>query len=259
MRATTAALPELWHFTFSMYPEKARWALDYKRIPHRRRTLLPGPHALQLLPRFGQKSMPVLRDGDVLTRDSAGVIDHLERRYPQPPLYPDDPAERRRALEMQRWLDRDVGPQVRRAAFHELLPHARYMADLWSAELAPAGRKLYAALFPLLVRPVMKLDMQVTARGAERGLASTREALDFVARESAATGYLVGQRFTVADLTAASVLFLTDFCPQYPLALPKPYPAGLQSWLSRWSGHPGTAYVRRMYRQHRGVSSSVKP
>ena len=29
--------PVLWHFPISHYNEKARWALDWKRIPHVRR------------------------------------------------------------------------------------------------------------------------------------------------------------------------------------------------------------------------------
>src|SRR5262249_52307823 len=37
--------PELWQILVSMYPEKARWALDCKRVPHIRYSLLPGPHA----------------------------------------------------------------------------------------------------------------------------------------------------------------------------------------------------------------------
>jgi hypothetical protein len=31
--------PSLWHIPFSHYSEKVRWALDYKRVAHRRRVL----------------------------------------------------------------------------------------------------------------------------------------------------------------------------------------------------------------------------
>ena len=36
--------PVLWHLKVSHYNEKARWALDYKRVPHVRRALMPGLH-----------------------------------------------------------------------------------------------------------------------------------------------------------------------------------------------------------------------
>jgi len=40
------APPALWHFPISHFNEKARWALDWKRIPHVRRAL-----ALSYVPR----------------------------------------------------------------------------------------------------------------------------------------------------------------------------------------------------------------
>jgi hypothetical protein len=40
----TPAAVELLQFRHSPYNEKVRWALDLKRVPHRRRSLLPGPH-----------------------------------------------------------------------------------------------------------------------------------------------------------------------------------------------------------------------
>src|SRR4051812_43686025 len=37
--------PTLWHISVSHYSEKARWALDHKQLPHRRRAVsIPGLH-----------------------------------------------------------------------------------------------------------------------------------------------------------------------------------------------------------------------
>jgi glutathione S-transferase len=36
--------PELLQFPYSNFNEKARWAFDWKGVPHRRTNLLPGPH-----------------------------------------------------------------------------------------------------------------------------------------------------------------------------------------------------------------------
>ncbi|MFT4046122.1 MAG: hypothetical protein QM661_05430 [Solimonas sp.] len=71
------------------------------------------------------------------------------------------------------------------------------------------------------------------------------------------TGYLVGDRFSIADLTAAVILFPTCLPPEYPVAVPEPRPAGWQRWLGRWRDHAGCDYVRRMYREHRGVSAAI--
>jgi glutathione S-transferase len=249
--------PELWQIRFSMYPEKARWALDYKHVPHIRHSLLPGPHAVQLIPRFGQKAMPILRHGGRVLKGSAAVLDYLERAWPDPPLYPAEPAQRERALEIQKWFDDEIGPAVRRATFHEVLPHTEYTARRFATGFPEWQQKLYVRAFPG-VRMVMALDMQISAAGAEAGCARTREALDFVAQHSAQTGYLVGDCFSIADLTAATVLFPACLPPEYPVLVPEPRPAGWQHWLQRWQGHAGCDYVRRIYREHRGVSAAVE-
>ena len=54
---------ELHQFPFSHYNEKARWALDWKGVPHVRRSYLPGPHMLPVYRLSGQRSVPVLRAG----------------------------------------------------------------------------------------------------------------------------------------------------------------------------------------------------
>src|SRR3954462_5570253 len=91
--------PVLWHLKVSHYNEKARWALDYKRLPHVRRAALPGRHTKIARGMGAGRTFPVLMlDGQALG-DSTLIIEALERRYPEPPLYP-DAEDRRRALEI---------------------------------------------------------------------------------------------------------------------------------------------------------------
>ncbi|TMA79477.1 MAG: glutathione S-transferase family protein, partial [Deltaproteobacteria bacterium] len=94
-------LPVLWHFTISHFNEKVRWALDFKRVPHLRRALLPGSHFLKIWRMTGQTALPVLvLDGRPI-HDSTRIIAALERAHPEPPLYPRNEPERRRALELE--------------------------------------------------------------------------------------------------------------------------------------------------------------
>ncbi len=242
---------ELWQFNFSMYPEMVRWALEHKGLAYRCHDLLPGPHVLQLLPRFGQKTVPILRDGAQVFKQSAAILEHLEARYPQHPLLPEHPQSRAQSWALARRFADDYGAWVRLAGFHDLLPHATCMARLWSQPFSPLVRAAYTASFPLLVRPVMRADMGITAARAAIGRERTREALDLVAECTRTRDYLVGERFGLADLVAASVLFLTVFAPEYPARIPHPYPSGLQRWLDCWRDHPGSAWVRRIYGLHR--------
>src|SRR5256885_3367789 len=161
------APPVLWQFRFSHFNEKARWALDWKGIAHVRRSLLPGFHVPRVLWMTGQKSVPVLvLDGETI-HDSTRIIERLERLRPEPALYPTDDAERRRALALEDFFDEELGPHVRRALFHELLPETEFAAAAFTLGFGPGTRRLYRALFPAL-RVVMRADMKIDDAGAAR-------------------------------------------------------------------------------------------
>lgn len=247
---------DLLQFRFSHYNEKARWALDYKGVPHRRRSYLPGLHIPPVLLASRQRQVPVLLDGERVIPGSAAIVAHLEERQPEPALYPADPAERARALEIQRWFDDEVGAIVRTAFFYEVLPDGVYAASLFTGGTGAATRAVYRALFPG-IRAVMRRDMNLTAEAAAAGLARGREAFDFVAREAGPSGYLVGDRFTIADLAAAALLSPGVLPAEFPYLPPEPRGARLTSWLGRWTDHPGAAWVREIYRRHRGSSAET--
>ncbi len=83
--------PELWQFTSSHFNEKARWALDFKHVPHIRHSLIPGFHVPVVKRMTGKTHVPVLKLNGVAISDSSRIIEALERTYPEPALYPTDP------------------------------------------------------------------------------------------------------------------------------------------------------------------------
>jgi glutathione S-transferase len=53
----------------------------------------------------GQGLVPVLLDGDEVVVDSMEIVRHLERRSPEPPLYPADPARPEEMLVFIDWFN----------------------------------------------------------------------------------------------------------------------------------------------------------
>ncbi len=253
--AAANGVPVLWQFKLSHFNEKVRWALDWKRIGHERRSLLPGPHVPVVLWLTGQKSVPVLQlDGRAIP-DSTRIIAELERRWPAPSLYPADEASRRRALELEEYFDDEIGVHLRRVLFHVVLPDAGFTADLVTPGFGPLTKALYRALFPL-TRAVMRIDMGIDDAGAARSLARFDAALDRLEREIRPSGHLVGDEFTVADLTAAALLSPLTFPPEYPYPTPPLTPAALE-FQARYARRPGFEWARDMYRRHRGRSAEI--
>ncbi len=251
-----SALPVLWQFRQSHYNEKARWALDWKGIRHVRRSLLPGLHIPRVLWMTGQKSLPVLvLDGHAIA-DSTRIIAELEALQPDPALYPADPAQRRRALELEEFFDEELGPHIRRSLFHDLLPDTDYAAALVATDFPPLARRAYRAVFPA-IRVVMRLDMRIDADGAAHGREQVVAALDRIEAELQPSGFLVGDRFSVADLTAAALLSPLLVAPEYPYAFPGPLPEPAASFRASLAARRAFTWARDMYRRHRGRSAEI--
>jgi glutathione S-transferase len=256
-RACTAMseLPTLWHFRISHFNEKVRWGLDWKRLPHRRRAVLPGPHIPVIWWHTGQKQVPVLRlDGTTIV-DSTRILAALEIHAPEPPLYPSAPAARTRALALEEYFDEELGPHIRRAFFHEVLQDAPVALATLTVDEPWLTRRLYGLAFPL-VRTVMRADMGIDAARSAESRACVEAALDRVAAELQPSGYLVGDRFSVADRTAAALLAPLVRAPEFPYALPPLVPA-LAAWRARLATHPAFEWAEAMYHRHRGVSAEV--
>ncbi len=54
----------------------------------------------------GQELVPVLVDGDRVLSDSTVILEYLEERFPDPPLYPADPARRAELRMFVDWFNR---------------------------------------------------------------------------------------------------------------------------------------------------------
>src|SRR5213078_4731800 len=108
--ATVEQRPVLWQIQHSHYNEKVRWALDYKRIPHTRRSMLPGVHRVITKRLAGILTSPVLTIDGKGIGDSSAILQALEKRWPEPPLMPADESQRQRALELEDYFDEELGP-----------------------------------------------------------------------------------------------------------------------------------------------------
>jgi len=245
--------PVLWQFKYSHYNEKARWALDFKRIPHVRRSLLPGAHVPRVLWMTGQKAVPVLvLDGKAIA-DSTRIIEALERWRPDPPLHPSDPSELVRAKALEEFFDEELGPHVRRTWFYEVMPDADFTVAQIAVGWSATTQRIYRALYPV-VSTIMRMDMRINAEGAEAGRAKINAALDRIAAERQPSGYLVGNTFSVADLTAAALLSPLVMPAEFPYPLVTPLPASAAKYRETLAGHPAFQWAADIYRRHRGQS-----
>src|SRR5918994_7819685 len=91
----------LYRFRYSTNVERVALALAYKGLEVESIAVDPGDRA-NVRAASGQDLVPVLIDGDEVIADSTRILHHLERRFPEPPLFPSDPAA---AAEVEVFLD----------------------------------------------------------------------------------------------------------------------------------------------------------
>ncbi len=209
--------PVLWHFSFANYSEKARWALDYKGVAWQgRRPPVPGLHSLWTRRAGGGDTIPVLvfDDGEVCS-DTVQIVQALERRYPDPPLYPDDADDRERALEFERRLTDEFGHDVRKLAMDHVRRHPGFAVRM----MVPGLPRVIEGPAGLLTSPFQRYlrhYFDVTEATVERAWRRLNGMIDRWEAELGPEGYLAGDRFSVADLTFAALLVPTIQPPGFP-------------------------------------------
>ncbi|HEY2775399.1 MAG TPA: glutathione S-transferase family protein [Candidatus Binatia bacterium] len=248
--------PVLWHIPLSHFSEKVRWALDYKGIGHRRR-VLGSDYLIRAWRATGQGKLPILwLDGHALA-DSTRIIAALEERYPEPPLYPQDPTARKRALELEDDLDETLGPALRAAVVTPLFASdpdialrvlTTGMPDEAYGRLRPLLR-----IFPSFYRWRHKVSAANLAK--DRGVVAA--ALDRIEKERQGRAFLVGGAFSIADLTAAALLSVLLQPPEIQYPLQVELPSYLQDYRATLLRHPAAQWALGIYRLHRGRTAEV--
>ena len=247
----------LWHIELSHYNEKVRWALDYKGIPHERRTPLPGMHrpAALFLTRGAAGRLPVIELDGRRIGDSTAIIAALEAYQPQPALYPSDPDERARALALEDDFDEGLAPHVRRFLWHHTLADRDATVDALMTQASDRRRRFMRRVVPL-ARPAVKHDYTINAAAAAESVIAIRSFMDRVEDELQPSGYLVGDAFSVADLSAAALFTPVIAPPGRPYA-PATVTQPVHELRAELEARPGGAWVAEMYARHRGVSAEI--
>jgi glutathione S-transferase len=218
--------------------------------------VIPGRHAKIAQRLAGGRTFPVLElDGEAIG-DSTLIIEALERLHPEPPLYPADPGERRRALEIEDFFDEEFGPHERLLVLHHMLPDAQLLLGAFTPDFKGVRLAAARAMYPRVRRRIVA-DFGIDDAAVELAWRKCRAAGERFAAELQPNGYLVGDGFTVADLSVAA-LFAPVVAPrQFPYPQPQrdhPRFADLRGMLDDYGA---LEWARRIYARHRPHSAEV--
>eukprot|EP00741_Cyanophora_paradoxa_P009362 tig00000144_g9069.t1 len=257
----------------SHYCERARWALDlsgargltaYTEEAHVPLLHIRAVKAVRSPEGSRSTSVPcalVVETGGgagAFLPNSQAIVEFVDGLLPvDAKLYPQDlsPDERQRIRDIEEICDRKLGPHVRRWIYAHVLNDPRLgRLFLGAGCTSRLERATLAVARPLIARS-MSASLKITPESAARSLAIVR---DVFARLSAllppsGEGFLVGGRFTSADLSFASLAAPVVFEPYGPGSLPlAAAPEALQREARALRETPAGRHVARTFALHRG-------
>jgi glutathione S-transferase len=187
----------------SYFSGKARPALRYKRIPYAE--ILPTRAAYKevITPRTGLAFIPVIvTDRDETLQDTSDILDFLEARFPDPPLYPTTPVQRITAYLWELYADEFlIIPALHyRWSFPESEAKARQDFAASTGDVARASR--FADTVKGFIGDIGVLPETVPAIEAH-----VRELLDLLSEHLRHHQYLLGWRPSLADCALIGPLY----------------------------------------------------
>ena len=244
----------------SHFSEKARWALQRANVSFQESCNPPLFHRIANRRYGGGATVPVLViPGDTLVlKDSTAILRYADDQLAEPDrLYPPDLKLQEQACQMEDKLGYEIGRSVVRFAYFHILPHrdvaVRLLTEGTEASWHGWKKRIFSWLFPLVrigMYRGLKLGEQQTAVCWQR----IQRAMDDLATQlDDGRPYLLGDRFSVVDLTAAALLAPLMQQPGYGGSLLRTteVPESMrpsQLWVQQ---HPLRQFVQRIYSDHR--------
>lgn len=183
-------------------------ALGYKQISYQVENLTPLLHIWRTKSLSNTTTVPVLlpkqKNCPAVVTDSTEIIKFLESYQPQPSLYPDNALQLAEAIRLEDYFDESIGTAARNVYCQFRANEGKYIDPSWMSRA---------------VIGMIRWRYGINVKSAEMASVKLADAIALLS-EFWQDGFLVGDRFSVADLTAAALLCPLKSIPSYSLKYP---------------------------------------
>ena len=240
----------LYTINMSHYSEKIRWLLDHEQIPYKEVPLTPAIHTLPMLAKGGFKetTVPVIQQGSESVQDSPRIVDWLTLNCG--PLQTMPEAFQEEIITVKQRFDA-IGKPVARFLYLPGFAHDGLIKDIWTQFATPLENRFVRLFYPV-IKPVFKVKLKINPKDVVRAEEKIGAAIEWLNERLEGREYLVGEQFTVADITAASLLAPLACPPEHPIYGQAEFREKMSGPAQKWNDTPALNWVRKMYAQHRG-------
>lgn len=235
----------------SHFCEKARWALHRAGLDYREERHVQGVHQLAAKRAGGGITTPVLVADEGVYPESEDILRYADTYLPaERRLFPADDGE---VVALSRSLDEGLGPDGRRVMYAHMLPQRELMLDVNNQGVPGWEDRMLRATFPVIsgyIKNALGVTETTIAHDEPRVWAVFDEIGE---RLGDGRRYLLGDRFTAADLTFAALASPAVCPPEYTVRLPQleELPPQLADVIERFRLHPAGVFALRLFREER--------
>ena len=263
----------------SHYCEKTRWALTRLQIPfveerhmppfHRFATRRIGKQSDPVLVaeterrmspinrfvsrRVGGQSVPVLVPETGVLTNSEEILRYLDAiASDEAKLYPTEPENRQQVEEFVKLFDSVLAPAVRQWFYFYVFNQAQLVQPLWCQGVPWFERLLFPVVFRWMRSNVFQM-YTINAASATAAYEHICEIFKTIESELAdGRTYLVGDRFSAADLTFATLAAAVVMPSGYGVALPdlSKVPSQMATNIQAFRETLAGKFVLRLYQEH---------
>ena len=252
--------PRLITFPISHYCEKARWALDRLNISYVEERHAPLFHRLATR-RVGGSSVPVLiTQGKVFT-DSTDILKYLDTiAADDVKLYPSDSTLLKQVEELETLFNTQLGTATRLWTYSYTLQIAKLSKQRFTYKVPLYEQVLFPAIFPL-VSSTIRRKINITPETSTAAYGQIVTIFEVVGNLLAdGRSYLIGNRFSAADLTFAALSGPAVRPPEYGdpalgLSDLEQLPSKMVEEVHKFRAMPAGAFALRLWQERVGSKS----
>lgn len=249
----------LYTIPISHFCERARWALDRGKIPYQEIRHLQGFHYASSFLHAFSPTMPILKTKDGTFKSSDDILMWANAKMEMPVrIYPEDSNKTLRVVELEKYYTDILGPAGRLWMYTYMLKEQKTIRKYSKLHDVPGWQ---LALMPVLF-PFVKKFLRSRLRENPESRQLSKKGIEVILDQTASfledgRNLHLGDRFSAADLTFASMAAPAILPENYGVPLPKldELPAEMADQIYQWRQHPAGQFALRIYRDHRNLVS----